>query len=264
MPKPDVDYDGTLAVGYERGRSISAEALATWRDAVGPLLPASGFIADVGAGTGRYARPLAELAPNRVLAIEPAAGMRSAAKLAADSATARSIRWLGGAAEALPLPGNSIDVIWSAFTTHYFDLPAAGAEFARVLRPGGRALIWHAFPDVLDDLEWMNWFPAAREVDRPRMPEATTVQAAFESQGLSYIRRDDYQMWIAADLAALADRMANRSISSLQLISDVDFGQGLARMRAAAERGMKNHSIYAPNVMLTFAKPSEATRPTRR
>lgn len=256
MRKPHVDYDGELAVGYERGRSVSPDALATWRDAVEPRLPVDGLVVDVGAGTGRYARPLGELAPGRVLAIEPAEGMRRAAQGASDPSEAWRVHWLGGRAEALPLPNASVDLIWSAFTTHYLDLPATGAEFARVLRPGGTVLIWHAFPDVLDDLEWMKWFPAARKIDEPRMPEASAVQASFESAALQFVRRDDYQMWIAANLAALADRMANRSISSLQLISDDEFRDGLSQMRAAADQGVKDHPIHAPNVMLTFSKPT--------
>ncbi len=139
----EVDYDGDIAETYERGRVLSSEALRTWRTAVEPHIPARGAILDIGAGTGRFARALASVAHQPVIAVEPAAGMRRARP---DSDA--DVCWVAGAAEALPLTAASTGLVWSAFTTHYFELEQAALEMARVLRPSGRALIWHAFPEV--------------------------------------------------------------------------------------------------------------------
>lgn len=249
--EPEVDYDGEISRGYERGRSLSAEALATWRGAIEAFVPPTGVIVDVGAGTGRFARPLAELAGRAVVAVEPSHGMR------AERADAEAdLVWVAGSAEALPLVTGSVGLVWSAYTTHYLDLPRAASEIERVLRPGGRALVWNAFPDVFDDMEWFRWFPSARAIDEDRMPSAATVRQALDSAGLTFAARTDHRMLMAPDLASLADRLAHRSISTLRLISDHEFDDGLRRLRAAAAtQGDTGRPVHAPNVMLRFEKP---------
>ena len=248
---PQIDFDGEIAEDYERGRSLSDEALRVWRDAVAPHVPSSGAIVDVGAGTGRFARPLSALAHRTVIAVEPAGAMRRAQP---DSDA--DIAWVAGTAEALPLSGASNALVWSAFTTHHIDLERAATEIVRVLRPGGRALIWNVFPDVLDGVQWLRWFPTARAIDEERMPTAGTVRTTFESAGLRFAGRSDHQMWLAPDLATFADLLAYRSLSSLRLISDRDFEQGLRRLRAAAAEHAHGTPVLAPNVMLRFDRPA--------
>lgn len=243
MDASRIDYDGVIAERYADGRGLSAQAVATWREAVLPSVPDDAPILDVGAGTGRFTRLLASLAPGRVVAIEPAAGMRRS--LESGSAAA-------GTAEALPVRSGSIGLVWSAFTTHYLDLDAAGQEFTRVLAPAGEVAIWHAFPDVFDDLEWFRWFPTAREIDEDRMPGAASVVEALARTGLEFTGRSEHRMLIAADLAALADRLAHRSISTLHLISDDEFFDGLAQLRAHAA-DVPPAPVYAPNVLLRFS-----------
>jgi len=52
-----------------------------------------------------------------------------------------AVRYLGGTAEALPLPDDSASVAWSLATVHHWrDLDAGLAEVRRVLRPSGRFL----------------------------------------------------------------------------------------------------------------------------
>ena len=49
-----------------------------------------------------------------------------------------------GTAESIPLPDASVDVVTVAQAFHWFDAPAALAEIARVLKPGGwLALLWN-------------------------------------------------------------------------------------------------------------------------
>ena len=49
-----------------------------------------------------------------------------------------------GTAEAIPLPDASVDVVTVAQAFHWFDAPAALAEIARVLAPGGGlAILWN-------------------------------------------------------------------------------------------------------------------------
>lgn len=96
-------------------------------------------LADVGAGTGISSRWIAErLTGGVVLAVEPNRAMRDGAE------THPRVRWADGSAESTGLPAGSVDVVLCAQAFHWFKPIEALAEFARVLRPGGRvALMWN-------------------------------------------------------------------------------------------------------------------------
>ncbi|HZG86746.1 class I SAM-dependent methyltransferase [Paenibacillus sp.] len=99
------------------------------------------LIADVGAGTGIFAKLLLERG-SAVAAVEPNAEMRRAAE-AALSGWDR-FRAVDGSAERTTLPDGSVDGIVCAQSFHWFDIPAAKREFARILRPNRYvALIWN-------------------------------------------------------------------------------------------------------------------------
>jgi SAM-dependent methyltransferase len=93
--------------------------------------------ADVGAGTGISARLLADRGV-QVIAVEPGAAMRAAA------APHPRVRWIAGRADATGLVSSSIDLVLCAQSFHWFQTRDAVAEFARVLKPGGRlAIMWN-------------------------------------------------------------------------------------------------------------------------
>jgi demethylmenaquinone methyltransferase / 2-methoxy-6-polyprenyl-1,4-benzoquinol methylase len=101
-------------------------------------------VLDVGAGTGDLSFAAAALGA-QVVAIDLSAGMLAVLVSRARRATAAQasrIRPLVGSAESLPLPDGSVDRIVTGFTVRNVgDLGRAFAEFRRVLRPGGRAVV---------------------------------------------------------------------------------------------------------------------------
>lgn len=120
---------GGAVDAYEAGRpEYPAEAVG-WM-----LAPVGAFgaqVADVGAGTGKLTRALVA-AGARVTAVEPDAVMRERLQAAVPGVEARP-----GAAEALPLADGAFDAVTYGQVWHWVDPVAAGAEAARVLRPGG-------------------------------------------------------------------------------------------------------------------------------
>ena len=129
------------AVPRDGRRARSFGAVADLYDAVRPSYPPEAArwllgerpcrVADLGAGTGIFTRVLVGLGHD-VVAVEPDDEMRR--KL---GERAPAIQALAGSAEAIPLADASLDGVTAAQAHHWFDEPAAFAEIARVLRPGG-------------------------------------------------------------------------------------------------------------------------------
>jgi ubiquinone/menaquinone biosynthesis C-methylase UbiE len=92
---------------------------------------------DLGCGPGAAVRYAASRGA-RVTGVDPATVMLTMAR----RLTRRGdVTYREGAAEAIPLPDASVDVVWALATVHHWaSLEAALAEVARVLAPGGRFL----------------------------------------------------------------------------------------------------------------------------
>jgi len=98
-------------------------------------------VADVACGTGIFTRMLLDHG-NQVVGVEPNREMREAAeRLLAIYPNFTSV---AGTAEETTLPDRSIDFATAAQAAHWFDLPKARRELARILKPGGWAvLVWN-------------------------------------------------------------------------------------------------------------------------
>lgn len=103
--------------------------------------PAS-VIADIGSGTGISAELFLENG-NPVFAVEPNLEMRQAAETKLQNNP--QFHSIIGTAEATTLPSQSVDYVVAAQAFHWFDLPQAKQEFARILKPGGwGVLMWNS------------------------------------------------------------------------------------------------------------------------
>jgi SAM-dependent methyltransferase len=98
-----VDYDRMARV-YDAGRDRTLDQRRAWREALGRHLPppcgCPGGVLDLGAGTGQWARALTNWFGVPVVAVEPSAGMRAVADLAAAS--------LGDALERVRLRADTV------------------------------------------------------------------------------------------------------------------------------------------------------------
>jgi len=129
---------------------------------------------DVGAGTGYCTRKLLQRFPGaRLTALDLAHGMLLQCR--AGSSEGRSLSLVCGEAESLPLRGACMDLLVSNLALQWCqELPAALAEFRRVLCPGGVQAFSTFGPATLQELReaWARVdghshvleFPAARQV----------------------------------------------------------------------------------------------------
>jgi len=123
-----------VAGAYQRARPSYPAAAVEWVLAAAPGPRA----VDLAAGTGKLTEVLVA-AGAEVTAVEPLANMRAELQRALPS-----VRAMAGTAERIPLPDASADALFVGQAFHGFDGPAALAEIARVLVPGGAlGLIWN-------------------------------------------------------------------------------------------------------------------------
>jgi len=90
--------------------------------------------ADIGAGTGIWARTLAARGLHSVVALEPNDEMRAQG---IETSRGTDIAWRKGSAEATGLPEGSTDLVSMASSLHWADFDKACEEVHRILRPRG-------------------------------------------------------------------------------------------------------------------------------
>ena len=146
---------GTVAATYAQYRPEYPVDAVRW--CVAPLgRDIAGLrVLDLGAGTGKLTAQLTELGAD-VTAVEPDEAM-----LAELRRYVPSVRALRGPAEAIPLPDASVEAVLCGQSLHWFDLPRALPEIARVLVAGGTlGALWNSDDDRV---EWVAGMQDAAE-----------------------------------------------------------------------------------------------------
>ncbi|MBE7180603.1 MAG: class I SAM-dependent methyltransferase [Terriglobus roseus] len=143
-----------------------AEAFAKGLD-----LPAGTQVLDVATGTGNLALPIARQGAT-VTGVDIAPNLLEQARARAE-AEHLSIRFDEGDAEALPYPDGSFDTVVSMFGAMFAPRPErVAAEFARVLRPGGRLAMANWTPGGFSGLMFA---VSSRHVPPPCGPDGISL-----------------------------------------------------------------------------------------
>jgi SAM-dependent methyltransferase len=126
-------------------RRIAADVAAT--------APRGARVLEVGCGPGRLSIRLARRHGLDVTGLDLDPAMIELARANADGpgdGEEGRPSFLAGDVASLGFPDGSFDLVVSTLSMHHWGDPTAGfAEIARVLRPGGRALIWDFRPGVV-------------------------------------------------------------------------------------------------------------------
>ena len=150
---------------------------------------------DVGCGEGGDTTELARRFGLQVLGVDPVprqievARQKLADVVRDRPGLAELVRFGPGLAEDLPADSESLDLVWCRdVLVHVDDLGSAYREFARVLRPGGSALVYQMFTTARLEPAEAGWLLPTLGCAAPSMhPES--FEAAIEGAGLRIARR---------------------------------------------------------------------------
>lgn len=188
-------------------------------------------VLDVGCGTGRVAAALAERG-SRVWGVEPSPEMAAQAR-------SRGVHVKVARAEQLPFKAGWFEraVLW--LVAHLVERPAAFAELARVLSSGGRVAIASFDPEHFSRYYLNHLFPSLERIDRERFPAPAELVQELEAAGFSVRLLSLSQQGRIGREEALR-RIRGRFISTLRLLDEAEFAEGLAR----AERELPERIDY--------------------
>ena len=218
-----------LAADYARHRRLHPGVLAALIE-TGEVQAASRVL-EVGCGTGNYIAAIHDRIGCHCDGLDP-----SVAMLATARARVEGVDFVEGQAESLPFADGTVDLLFSVDVIHHVrDLPAFFREAWRVLAPGGRIC---TATDSEDDIRrrrpLSSHFPETVEVELRRYPGVADLASTMIGAG--FPRIDEHRVELQYDLTNIQS-YRDRAFSSLHLISDDAFAQGLARLDADLQHG---------------------------
>jgi ubiquinone/menaquinone biosynthesis C-methylase UbiE len=238
------DY-GRVAAVYDRLRPQDEG----WWELFELLVAAGDFqgrrVLDVGCGTGRWSEALAERG-SRVWGVDESPEM-------VELARKRGVNAKLASAEALPFKEAWFERALLVLVVHVLDRPRAFAELHRVLADDGRIAIATFARAQFDSYYLSPYFPSLAQIDRERFPTPEALEEELGAAGFSSRTIPVHQRTTISREWAL-ERIRGRFISTLLLIGDEEFAEGLAR----AERELPERIEAEQHLLAVVA---DAVRP---
>jgi len=157
-----VDYDQTcIPAGYDRGRDHGHEFLDLWMNVIASHVNRGSVrtILDLGCGTGRFCASLANRFGAIVVGLDPSEKMLAQARGKRERA---DVCYERGTAEAIPVAGRAVDLIFISMSFHHFRYPEGVAkECRRVLREDGTIVVRTGTREHISSYPYVPFFPPA-------------------------------------------------------------------------------------------------------
>ena len=249
-----MDYDQTdIAASYDKARALAPETKALWQDLLSADIgrEAVSLIIDLGCGTGRFSELLATHFGARVIGIDPSRKMIEAAR---GKPATGNVVYEHGAAEALPLPDGSADLVFMSNVFHHFpDRAAAARECHRVLRDGGRVCLRNGLRET--DFPQRHFFPGLERLIASELPSRTEIGSVFATAGFTLAVHRIVRQVVAPDWVTFVEKSALRADSFLARLPDNEFDAGMAALRSHWSKIDPNDPVTEAIDWFVFAKP---------
>ena len=251
----NMDYDATdIAATYDRGRDHGPEFLDLWMNVVSSHVKDQRIqtILDLGCGTGRFTEALAIRFDAQVIGVDPSKKMLEKARSKPHD---RRIRYETGRGESIPLPENSVDLIFMSMIFHHFEDPTLAArECRRVLRgnsEGATAFLRAGTRERISQYPYVEFFPESRQILEERLPSNAFVREVFEAAGFRMVALEVVTQEISPSYAAYAEKLAAGADSVLISLSHRDFDAGMAALRTHAAHN-DGEAVFEPIDVFVF------------
>jgi ubiquinone/menaquinone biosynthesis C-methylase UbiE len=226
-----MDYDQSgIATTYDEARALTPARRRRWQRLLSAHVDrtAISLVVDVGCGTGRFSEMLAAELGARVIGLDPSEKMIDQARR---KPATRPVLFGRASAHKLPFPDGGVDLVFMSQIYHHLPDPAAVArECRRVVRVGGYVYIRTGTRE--NDVVVPHFFPAVRALLDADLPSSDEIRANFATAGFTPRHHEIVTEVVAPDWASFVRKSALRADSFLARLSDTEFDQGMAALRA--------------------------------
>jgi ubiquinone/menaquinone biosynthesis C-methylase UbiE len=254
-----MDYDKTdIATTYDKGRALAPQTARLWQDLLAEHVDrdAISVVIDLGCGTGRFSELLAAHFGVQVIGVDPSEKMVDQARR--KPATGK-VTYRQGSAEATPLPDDCADLVFMSMVYHHLNHPPAVAqECRRVLRQGGYVCIRNGTHE--GDFPHRHFFPGLHALIDTHLPSRRDITAVFTAAGFNPVIHQVVTQVTALDWPSFVEKSALRADSFLARLSDDDFHQGMALLRAHGDKIDTNAPVTEEIDWFVFARPALRAR----
>ena len=230
-----VDF-GRLAPVYDRIRPVDDN----WRRVYDLVVAEADLrgrrVLDLGCGTGRLSRELAEGGVAKVWGVDASQEMLAVARQNVPD----GVGLKEGRAEQLPFRDAWFDRVVMWLVCHLVDRPAAFREVARVLVPEGRLAVV-TFDTRHFERYWLNrFFPGIQEIDLARFPSEEQLRGELAGACFGSVRFGRLSQHASLPRETALERIRGRHISTFDLLDEDEIREGTAR----AERELPDPIEY--------------------
>lgn len=199
------------------------------------LCPKAEHILDIGCGTGYWTRQLRDhCQAKQVIGLDLAQGMLDYAQKVGDNAT---IQWLCADAEQLPLPEQSLNLIFSSLAIQWCEnTPALFAGIHRSLKKGGQAFIATLVPGTLSELAH-SWAQVDQAQHVNQFIPSEVLIEQLQAQDLTVLNAEQYtETLYYPDLKAVFASIKGIGAHHVQGENHLTGRQALLKLKAAYEQ----------------------------
>jgi ubiquinone/menaquinone biosynthesis C-methylase UbiE len=250
-----INYDSSnLPAIYSDARQLPKETMNLWLKSIQKIVTAPiETILDLGCGEGRFSIPLATEFNATVYGIDPSQKMLSLARKR-DHAIPR-VKYVQGCGEQIPLDDNEVSLVFMSMVLHHLESKDKTiAEIKRVLSNNGYLVIRNVTKEDINQIDFLNYFPAAKQIDLQRMPTEEEIVTLFKANDFNLISCSIVKQLFAQDYHEYYDKIGRRGLSALALISDKEVNMGLTRLKRYCEQKPMNEKVYEKIHLFIFQK----------
>jgi len=185
-------------------------------------------VLEIGPGTGNSTETFLGLVDANVIGVDLSFGMLSQA-----SQKELNASWVQGRAETIPLPDESVDMVFSVLVSHHInDLDKCLHECRRVLKPGGAVGMVTTPSSFISNHPLTDYFPSFATIDLNRFPDEKAYSRLMETVGLNPFPLEYVKKAPEVVDAKYLDKVKGKFISTLDMFSDEEFMAGVEKLEA--------------------------------